>query len=164
MKNFIALASVLSIALCAPAFSEDIVFDDSSWNIMFTLRVTTDSERYLVGGRPYTGELIQTEEYFSDDITVRDGNAVRDSSVYFTDRNSGERYCTEVKTTMDTLVTDVITYVDATYTDERNPVTGKGNSVYTEGGRVCMTTTYDSLSYHEYGKCRKQNWFDEMLE
>lgn|SRR5574344_300054 len=162
--NRIVAVSILALALFTQASSEDVPFDDSSWNTAFILRVSGDNMIYLVGGAPYTGTLVQNDDEFFESITVRAGIAVRDSSVYFTDRESGERYCTEVESTSDTLVTDVITYADASYADERNPATGAGHSIYTENGKICMTAVYDSLSYHEYGKCVKQDWFDELLE
>lgn len=78
LKSFTLLFFIASAA-----FSEDLIIDDTTWNVKHTLYFTPDTEMYLVKGTPYTGVLIQDAEYLSEYITVRGGFAVKDSSIYY---------------------------------------------------------------------------------
>ena len=163
MNNYVKIVYLLFF-IASAAFSEDLIIDDTTWNVKHTLYFTPDTEMYLVKGTPYTGVLIQDAEYLSEYITVRGGFAVKDSSIYYIDKKTGKKYCTDVETTTDSTSTSTVIYENASYIDKKYLRTGNGKSVYTENGKICMTVIYDSLSYSEYGKCIKQDWFDELLD
>ena len=163
MNKYI-ITMMFFIIFVTDVFSDEITVDDPTWNVAYTLYFTPDTEMYLVKGKPYNGTLVQNDEYFYEFITVKNGFAVKDSSIYYIDKKAGKRYCTDVETTTDSVDMETVVYENASYVDKKDLRTGKGTSVYTEGGKICMTAIYDDLGYAEYGKCNKQDWFDELLE